>query len=115
MVIYDNIPAATAGPVSLSLTGNESVISLRATTWGSTKVMIETYNANDQFPIKMWEIMGSPINCNVDIPPGAIGRGMLFYFTVIDADPATTDLLVNVYTPDYCMTEERENIARVHP
>ncbi len=113
-VIYKNIPAVLAGPVSLIGGGRDTVIALRANYWGTTKVYFQTYCDNDLFPIKLWNTPNSPVNANNDLSTGFIGRGLILYFTVQDPDPLTTQLLVNVYQPDCCLLPKDEEIKVVH-
>ena len=112
--IYNNIPAIAAGPVTLVPNGRKTFISLRANDWGNTRVNIQTYNANDRQPFKLWSIPASPICQNVDINLGYIGAGLLIYFTVENADAATTELLVNAFLAgDYSKDDKVRIIKHV--
>ena len=110
--IYNNIPASSAGAVTLSPNGRETYLSLRANVWGNTQVIIQTYNANDSNPFKLWSIPASPISQNVDINLGFIGAGLLLYFTVQNADPVTTELLVNAFVSGCCNEGNESYITR---
>lgn len=113
LTIYDNIPASAAGAVTLSPNGRETSLSLRANVWGTTEVTIQTYNANDTNPFKLWTIPSSPINQNIDINLGFIGAGLLVYFTVQNPALVTTELLVNAFVEGLLDAKETPVIKHV--
>jgi hypothetical protein len=102
-VIYNNIPANTALPYDHTLSGCENQILFRANNWGATTVVqVDSYSASDP-TMKLWTAFTTPpagSNTNWCIP--CASKGEVYRFTVLNPDPLTTELFVEILEPGCC-------------
>lgn len=100
-VIYDNIVANVGLPQHLALTGCENQLIFRADVWGTTQVLIESYSASDPAQ-KLFSLFTASSNTDWDIPFSSLG--LVYRYSIPSADPATTQLFVEIVEPGCCCT-----------
>lgn len=96
-VIYNNIPANTAGIVDYVLTGCEKKVVLTADYWGGGNIVtIESYSVNDATR-KLYEVFYTDSGYSNEywcIP--CISLGEVYRFRVYDPEISTAQLFVEI-------------------
>ena len=100
-MIYNNIAANAAPVVPHTITGCENQILFRANAWGTTQVQVESYSANDPTQKTFLEFSAGS---NVDWCPQCVSVGEIYRFSVINPDPLTTELFVEILDQSCCCT-----------
>ncbi len=99
-LIFNNIAATAATAFDHTLTGCENQVLFRADIWGTTQVQIDTYSALDTTQKLFTEIIVG--SANMDWCTPCISKGEVYRFTVINPDPITTELFVEILEKGCC-------------
>lgn len=102
-IIYNNIAANTAPVVDHVLTGCENQVLFRADSWGATTIVqVDSYSSSDPTQ-KIWTAFLTVAGGNdYNWCPPCLSKGEVYRFSVINPDPLTTQLFVEILEPGCC-------------
>lgn len=110
-VIYNNIPANTAGIVDHVITGCENQILFRAEAWGTTQVQVESFSASDPTQKLFTEFVIGGVNNDWCIP--CVSPGEVYRFSVLNPDINTVELFVEILEQDCCCSSSTTNCFEI--
>lgn len=98
-VIYLNAPAVGAPVHDHPIVGCENQIIFRADQWGTTQVQVDSFSASDPGQ-KLWQKFVAA--SNLDWCLDCISPGQILRFSVINPDPITQNLFVEILDQNCC-------------
>lgn len=105
-VIFNNVPAVAGLSQDYPLTGCENQLIFRANNWGQTQVQVDTYSAAD--PTQKLTTIFVAGGTNLDWCLQCASEGIIYRFSVLNPDPLTTELFVEMLDEGCCCNDSMD-------